>query len=196
MRSPEFCEVLRPMVLAQRVSWVAFTLSLGVYMLVAYLVVHGETTDSASVEPIFDKFLYVLSIGSAAGSYLFRRQALAPERLRRLLVEDVSPHTLAIGPQWGMDDAERLRRLKALPPDEQRLVRLVQHLQTVMIISLVLHEVIGIFGLVLAFLRNEVTLALLFMLVAAGLNCLVFPQPKKIVSQVQTGKYWQTRGHS
>lgn len=174
MTSPGFDSLIAPAARVQQLLWAVLTFSLVLYGVVALVVARPEEGRelSSTLTVVF------AGVACAIAVVAFRVPAimLSDERLRALLAPEPSPDELARHPQTGRIDPERRRRIAELPPHEQRLLRLPVAAQTPLILRLVLHEAIGILGLVLSFLSLRFAPAVPFLLAAIVLNVLARPQ--------------------
>ncbi len=185
MLSGELRDLLRPVALVQRVIWWALTLPIGLYVVVAFVVAdemtRGTGLDAGPLAPV----LCALSAAMAVLSMVLRRRALSKDRLRKLAAEDADPGEIALDARTKQLDPDRLRRLGALSPEDRKLMRLAASLIAPTLVSLALHEAIGIFGLVLALVGGDPPAIIPFAVAAVILNLFVYPRPERIVREAQ-----------
>ncbi len=178
MVSNELDDLLRPLALAQKVIWIAITMSILIYTVVLYMI-HASGSQSADGGQVHVVF-YAIAALLAIAALIYRQRAFSDDRLRGITEKPVATRSLAINPQTRRVDAERLRRIESLPPKEQGVLNLAQSLTIPTIVVLALNESIAIVGFVAAFLTHNPTAILPFAILAIALNLFVFPRPESL----------------
>jgi membrane protein implicated in regulation of membrane protease activity len=185
MLSSELCDLLRPIALVQRLLWWALTLPIGLYVVIAFVMGGGTVRQTPPFGAQLGAVFYALSAALAVASMVFRRRVLSEDRLRKLAAEEVDARALAVNAQTKQVDPERLQRLEALSPEERKLVRLAVSLLGPTLVSLMLHEAIGIFGLILVLVGGDPPVIFPFVTAAVALNLFVYPRPESVVRRAQ-----------
>jgi F0F1-type ATP synthase membrane subunit c/vacuolar-type H+-ATPase subunit K len=182
MRSNELSDLLRPTTLVLRVIWVAITMSIAIYVLVLYLIPFGEVSavDGSGVTTV----LYAAAAALAVVALFYRQRAFSAERLQRIAEQPVDARSLAVDPQSRDVDPERLQRIEALAPEEQRALAVAHALRTRTIVVLALNEGVAVIGFVAALLAQSPPVILPFAVTAVALNLFVFPRPQAVAEQV------------
>ena len=183
MQSLELREILQPQFLTERVIWWAFNGSLVCYGAVLYIMAQKPGSDLMADPALLEQIFSVIALGVAIGSYMYRRQVFSPERLQKFLFGELSPQEFTPNPK--VVDSELQAKLEALSQSEQRLVHIAKYLLSRNILGLALHESIGILGLVLGLLSQNVLSFVPFAVVALGLNMLAFPRTEQMIQQLQ-----------
>jgi hypothetical protein len=182
MTSNELRDLLRPTTLVLRVIWAAITMSIAVYVLVLYLIPFGE--EIAVAGGGLTTALYVAAAVLAVVALFYRQRALSAEQLQRIAERPVDARSLAVDPGSREVDPERLRRIEALAPVEQRALAVAGALRTRTIVVLALNEGIAVIGFMAAFLAQSPPVILPFAVTAVVLNLFVFPRPEAVAEQV------------
>jgi hypothetical protein len=185
MLSSELHDLLRPLALVQRALWWAFTLSVGPYLAIVFMLGGGVARENLPDSDLLAPILYGLSAAMAVASVAFRRWTLSKDRLQKLVAAEADPRELALDARTKQVDTDRLRRLEALSPEDRKLVRLAGSLFVSTLVSLALHEAIVIFGLVLALVGGDASAIVPFAFATVILNLFVYPRPGRIVEQAQ-----------
>jgi len=169
-------ELLRPLERSLRILWVAVTLSIGVYVGLAYVVAE-PAPDPTQAPMALRRALAATAVVVAVASFALSRVLLSDARLRDRLRSDPAPADLVGRLRAGTPAADAaLRAARALAPHERRLAALAVPVWQVTLVRLVLHEGIAVLGLVLAVLGQTFSLVLPYALAAFALNLLVPPR--------------------
>lgn len=186
MVSPVLHDLLRPQLLVLRLLWTALTVSIAIYVAVAWLVV-AEGPLAGEAPPAVALVLGAVALTTVVLSFLVPRLLLSDERLRAL-VADASPDVerLAVDPRTQQVDPERQRRLAQLSPGERRLLPVAAAAQAPLVVRLALNEAVAIFGFVLALLTGDVAALLPFAAVALVLNVLAWPRLDPLLERART----------
>lgn len=172
---------MRPFVFVQQVLWGTLTLSLVVYGGVAYAL--AEPGAARELPQGLTLALAIVACGTAAFGFVVPRIFLSDDKLRAAFAAEASPETLLRALQPGSVDPERLREIEQLSPHERRLLRLPALAFMPLVLRLVLHESIGIYGLVLSFLSRRFEPVLPFLIAAIALNLLARPPLRKLAER-------------
>jgi hypothetical protein len=177
MQSPMFNELVQPMETVRRIIWLAFTGAIAVYIFITYV---SFGWPASSLDPLLSNPLTipltVVSFVTAIASRWIPGLLLSDRQVRELLSRQPDPDALAAYPQIGRIDADRLAKIKGLPPGEQRLLSLVGPSFVPFLVRLAANESIALYGLVLGFLSQSLLPVLPFAIVAIGFQLTVPPK--------------------
>jgi uncharacterized membrane protein len=161
MQSENFRALVKPIATVHRVIWLAFIGVIPAYVVAAY--VQPRRIEHSVTHPVPTSFtisLVILSLLAAVLAPYMPRLLLPDSRLRQII--DQPLETSARDPRTGIVDEDRLTRIRALSPDEQRLLAVVLALFVGFVVRLAFNESIALFGLVLAFLSRSFVAVLPF----------------------------------
>lgn len=120
------------------------------------------------------------------GSIFYYRYALSEDHLKKFINKDVDVELLAKNPKTKEVDTKKLAQLKSLSSPELKIYSLMFELQKITIITLILNELLVIFGSALSFLNDDVSKVVPFGIVSLVLSCWMFPKPQSLIKRVQT----------
>ncbi len=171
-------EVLKPKISMARMIWFFLTLSIGSYLLVAYLVIHFAQLPPPRVAwaGVLKIALLALSVGQGFLSLILFRRLPGRRRIEGALAKPIDLEALLGTPHGGEADAELLRKGEQLSEVERKIVALYPLFLSSWIVSWALNEAIAIYGLVAATLLRSFPLILPFAALAILLNLLMRPR--------------------
>jgi hypothetical protein len=171
MQSDTFRSLIAPMERIRWAIWLAVVAPLPIFVAVAY-VQFGRSEPAAPLPSIsLTMPLVILSVVLALLAPYMPRILLPDSRLRKLIEQ--SPEEMARDPRTRSVDADRLARIKALPPDEKRLLVIVSNLFAGFTARVAFNETIGVIGLVLAFNSRSFAVLLPFVVASLALNLML-----------------------
>ena len=125
----------------------------------------------------------VMVLVFAAIPLLLRNLFLTDTRIRSRLEREVSLDRLARNPQTGELDSDRLERIEALEPFEQRLLSLSGFYLLYYIFSLISNEMVAAVGLTWTVVGHTTTPVLILGIVGVGLNLSLFSGLDAIINR-------------
>jgi hypothetical protein len=176
MPSEAFTNLRRSLETQRTVVWLALLAAIPLYVFVTYVQFGPMTWKSGVFSHPFAIPLAVLAVIAAVAARVLPPMLLPKDRVLELLTRDPHPPDVARDPRTGAVDSDRLSRIRALPPEEQRLLAVAQASFGPFIVRLALHESIALYGLVLAFLSKESLPIVPFAAAALLLNLTVSPR--------------------
>jgi hypothetical protein len=185
--------VLRPRILVMNILWFALTLTILLYVGLAYFL-NPEGQSAQPVENSLRLALYLIAGSTAVLSLLLRSRSLSEGRIYDKLKEEVDPQALATNSETGEIDQERLKIIKSLTPLEMKAAGLSGMYFTTMLISLAMNEAVALFGMLLAVLERRPEPVIPFAVAGLALNLLIFPRftqfiDKTMAKYPQAGRY-------
>ena len=184
MTSRELRELLRPVTLTQVAIWYAFTAANVMYVAIAYLLSLSHLSEEqATAGEGLSLLFYALAVVMAAAGYLYRRNALTDESLKKRLARQDPRAALLSGHAASRLGAERSRQLSQLLEPDQLLFCLAQSLMTMQIITLALFEAVALLGLMLVILQQRPEVILPFAVFAMLLNLTAYPRPLAVIER-------------
>lgn len=157
-----------------RVLWVAYTLSIPLFVAVLFLMMGlGADTDWSSVSTLIG-----LGAGGAVAvaALLYRRRRFSEASLRELLAPEPDIDEMSKDSEYGVVDEERKAEFAQLSPDELRVVAAFHGLQVPFLVSLGINEVVFLVGFVVAYLIRDFMLVVPFAAAALLLNGIAAPR--------------------
>ena len=130
--------------------------------------------ESELLSPILQTVNLVGALVFALIPFLVRSLILSDARIKARLERDVYLEVLAINPQTRELDPERLERIKALEPFEQRLLSLPTFHWFIYAISLASNLMVAGMGFTLTVLGGTTTPVLILGILSIGLNLPLF----------------------
>lgn len=182
--STTFNELLRARVFTLRLLWAAMTLTVLFFVVLAYFLSTQNQISAPSLnDELIRLILYAISAGAAVISFLLRRLLLSNRRIHSAASKDIDLRSLTTDAETGQTDEVRLAKLKSLNPGEMNAFRLTGNYFTSMLLSLALHEVIAVCGLLLSLGEGKFETIIPFAIAAIALNLLVFPRLDKFLER-------------
>jgi len=185
MISEQLKELIRPAVLVQKIIWFVIVGSIIFYIGFVYIFIGGNKALTTSIGSNVDLLIYVLAGAAFIGSILYYRYSLSDSRLKQFMSKDVDLELLAKDPRTKKIDAGKLSRLNSLSVLETKIYSLMFELQKITILSLILNELIVIFGSALAFISEDVSKIVPFGIVSLVLSFWMFPRAQSLIKRVQ-----------
>ena len=185
MISEQLKELIRPAVLVQKIIWFVIVGSIIFYIGFVYIFIGGNKALTTSIGSNVDLLIYVLAGAAFIGSILYYRYSLSDSRLKQFMSKDVDLELLAKDPRTKKIDAGKLSRLNSLSVLETKIYSLMFELQKITILSLILNELIVIFGSALAFISEDVSRIVPFGIVSLVLSFWMFPRAQSLIKRVQ-----------
>jgi hypothetical protein len=185
MQSEAFTSLVRPMQIARTVVWIALNGAILLYVVIACLRFGAPSTTAGAFSHPMALPLVAVAVAAVIAGRVLPTVIFPPQRRRDLLARDPDVRSLARNPRTGALDEERLARLEALPPHEQRLIAAAGASFTPFIIQLALQESVALCGLVLALLSESAAPIIPFAAVALVLNFMVSPKLDSVLAMPQ-----------
>lgn len=168
-----------------KLFWGVFLWTVLIFIFVLYMLLGSEAFYSKIELSPNAIVLCIAALCFAIASLYVRRFMFSEERLRVLCSRQFNPEQIAINPRTGKIDPEELSKLKSLTPREQKIMLLISSLLLPTLIPLVLGEVVGLLGVVLALLEHQGALALTLIIIALIIQAAQFPQLEKILAEAE-----------
>ncbi len=183
MISDELKELNRPTILVQKVLWFIIVGSIIFYIGFVYIFIGGNKALASSVGSNIELLIYVLAVAAALGSILYYQYAYSNKNLKRFMSKDVDIELLAKNPRKKEVDAGKLGQLNSLSPVELKIYSLMFELQKITIITLILNELIVIFGSAISFINEDSSKIVPFGIVSLVLSFWMFPKPQSLIKR-------------
>ena len=174
MISQELNELLKPQRLPYRIMWATLTGAAACFIVVGFMVFGESGEEFEPLSTLLQAVNLVLALSFAFMPFLLRGLFLTDARIRSRLEREVSLDTLARNLQTGELDSDRLERMEALEPFEQRLLSLSGFYFTFYLISLISNEMVAAVGLIWTVLGHTTTPVLILGIIGVGLNLALF----------------------
>ena len=179
MISPALRDALQPAERTCRILWLVLTLSMGLYVGVAFVV--AQAGGQGAGIPFFAPALGAVAAATACVSIFAPRFLLSDERLRAAMAGEAARPALSL--PFAPPAPERARLAEALGPEERRLLAVAELHFTPFVLQLALNEAIVIYGLVLALLERDFEAILPFAAAGVVLNVLARPRLGALVER-------------
>ena len=189
MPSETLKQVLMPRILVMNILWFALTLTILLYVALAY-VLNSKGQPAQPFENSLRTALYLIAASIGVLSLLLRSRSLSEGHVYDKLKEEVDPQALATNRETGEIDQERLKIIKSLTPLEVKVAGLSGMYFTAMLISLAMNEAVALFGLLLAILERRPEPVIPFAVAGLALNLIIFPRFSQFVDKTMA-KYPQ-----
>ena len=185
MISVELDALLKPQRFLPFLLWGVFLLSVMILTGVAFAVPNSALTPpDAEFLPL--KFLPVAALVCAGLSFAPAALMLNDVRLLRVAKADFNPETFATDPQTGKVNADRLAKVKALAPHEQKLLGVAALYLPAFLLAVACSEAVAVFGLLGAQLSGRPETILPYSAGAALLLIAHFPKLDKYVDRAES----------
>ena len=182
--SDAFSSVCKKQFLILRILWAAFTFSIVIYGVIAFVLFSGNATPGAA-DPNLQMVCTAVGVLLAIASLSLGKLLLSDEQIRSLISKTPDLEKLATNRQTQQVDNGFLEQLKQLPEREQRLLSLSPLLLTMNILRLALNELIAILGIVLAITAQNPQLFIPFAGAALLLNLVQFPREQAVFERAE-----------
>lgn len=185
MISEQLKELIRPAILVQKLIWFVIVGSIIFYIGFVYIFIGGNKSLTSSIGSNLELLIYILTGAFLLGSILYYRYSLSDSRLKQFLSRDVDLNLLAKDPRTRKIDTDELARLNSLSVAETKIYSLMFELQKITILSLILNELIVIFGSAIAFMNEDVSKIVPFGIVSLVLSFWMFPRAQSIIKRAE-----------
>ena len=155
MISEQLSELIRPVILVQRIIWFIIVFSIFSYIVLLYYLLGSILTDGESAGYGLEVIIYILSGASAAVSVYYYRHSISNTKLEKFMAQELDIEQLAKDPRTSKIDLEKLDKLKTIPNEEAKIYSLMFEFQKNITISLLLSELVVIFGSTLSFITGD-----------------------------------------
>lgn len=176
-------KVLRPRTFTLKILWSAMVMTILFFVLVSYFITSQNQTEPAPVQNELRIVFYAIALIAPVAAYFLRRRMLSSERLQPVMDMKVDLRAMATDSETGVTDEARLAELKRLNPLELKALSLSGRYFTAMLLSLALHEVVALCGMMLSMLEQSFEAILPFAAVAIVLDLMIYPRLDKFVEQ-------------
>ena len=176
-------KVLRPRTLTLRILWAAMVMTILFFVLVAYFITGQNQTEPVPVQDELRMVFYAIAVIAPIAAYFLRRRMLSSERLQPVMRLKVDLRAMATDSETGVTDEARLAEMKKLNPLELKALSLSGRYFTAMLLSLALHEVVALCGMMLSMLEQRFEAILPFAAVAIVLDLMIYPRLDKFIEQ-------------
>lgn len=184
MISERLNELIRPVILVQKIIWFIIALSLLFYISFLYISLNGVFTAGHGIGVGMELFVYVLSGASAISAFLYYRYSISDNKLKEFKSREMDVTLLARETRSNKVDEELLEKLSTLAESEITLYALMFEYQKNLTISLILCELVTIFGSTLPFMTNHFSSILPFGIISIILCVWMFPNPGSLIRRV------------
>ena len=184
MISTNLKELIRPVILVQKIIWFIIVFSILFYIVLLYFLLGGTMVNVASAGYGLEVLIYILSGASAAGSAYYYSYSISDRKLRKFVAQDLDIEQLAKDPRTSEVDDEKLDKLNSIPNVEAKIYSLMFEFQQSITISLLLSELIVIFGSTLSFLTGDFSRIVPFAIVSVILCIWMFPKPQSLIKRI------------
>ena len=174
MISQELNELLKPLRLKYRIMWAGMTGAAASFIVIGFTVFGKNGDDSEPLSTMLQAVNLVMALAFAVIPFLLRSLFLTDAWIRSRLEREVSLDMLARNPQTGKVDSDRLERIEALEPFEQRLLSLSGFYLPFYMLSVISYEMVAAVGLIWTVLGQTTTPVLILGIVGVGLNLPLF----------------------
>jgi hypothetical protein len=181
--SEELKELIRPAVLVQKILWFVIVGSIIFYIGFVYIFIGGNKALTSSIGSNVELLIYILAGAITLGSIVYYRYSLSDNQLKKFMSKDVDLDLLAKDPRTKKIDAGKLARLNSLSVLETKIYSLMFELQKITILTLILNELIVIFGSALAFISEDVSKIVPFGIVSLVLSFWMFPRAQAMIKR-------------
>ena len=185
MISDELKELIRPVVLVQKIIWFVIVGSIIFYISFIYKFVGENKALATPVGDYIEPLIYLLACSCVLGSIFYYRYALSDNRLSQFMNKDLDLEALVTNPIKKEVDTARLDELRSLSDKEAKIYSLMFELQKITIITLILNELTAIFGSVLAFVNDDASKIIPFAIGSLVLSFWMFPRYRALIKRVQ-----------
>jgi len=185
MISEQLKELIRPVALVQKIIWFVIVGSIIFYIGFVYIFIGGNKALTSSIGSNIELLIYILAGAAFVGSILYHRYSLSDSRLKQFMSKDVDLDLLAKDPRTKIIEVAKLTKLNSLSVLETKIYSFMFELQKITLLSLILTELIVIFGSALAFISEDVSKIVPFGIVSLVLSFWMFPRPESLINRVQ-----------
>lgn len=183
MISKNLKELIRPVILVQKFIWFIIVFSILFYIVLLYYLLGGTMITGTSTGYGLEVLIYILSSSSAAGSVYYYRYSISDGKLRKFMEQDLNIGQLAKYQRTSEVDDEKLDKLNSIPNVEAKIYSLMFEFQKSITISLLLSELIVIFGSTVSLLNGDFSRIVPFAIVSVILCIWMFPNPQSLIKR-------------
>jgi F0F1-type ATP synthase membrane subunit c/vacuolar-type H+-ATPase subunit K len=176
-------KILRPRTLTMRILWSAMVMTILFFVLVSYFITSQHQSEPVPIQNELRMVFYAIAVIAPIAAYFLRRRMLSSERLQPAMRLNVDLRAMATDSETGVTDEARLADLNKLNPLELKAITLSGRYFTAMLLSLALHEVVALCGMMLSMLEQRFEAILPFAAVAIVLDLLIYPRLDKFIEQ-------------
>jgi hypothetical protein len=155
------------------------------YIVLLYFLLGGTIADGASAAYGLQVLIYILSGTSAAVSVYYYRYSISNTKLEKFMAQVLDIEQLTKDPRTSKIDDEKLNKLKSISDTEAKIYSLMFEFQKNITISLLLSELVVIFGSTLSFLTGDFSRIVPFTIVSVILCIWMFPKPQSLIKRAQ-----------
>jgi len=184
MISKRLNELIRPLILVQRIIWFIITLSIVFFISFIYFTVGGTITAGSGIGIRMEIFVYLLSGACAAGSIFYYRYSISDNKLKQFISRDLDVVYLAKDTRTKKVDEDILEKLNSLPEIDAKIYSLMFEYQKNITVSLISCELVIIFGSALSFTSENFFRIVPFAIVSIILCVWMFPRPQSLIRRV------------
>ena len=186
MISDELKELIRPVVLVQKIIWFIIVGSIIFYISFIYKFVGENKVLATSVSGYIEPLIYVLASACVLGSIFYYRYSLSENKLRQFMSKDLDLEALVTNPIKKEIDQVRLEQLRSFSDHQAKIYSLMFELQKITIITLILNELTAIFGSVLSFVYDDASKIIPFAIASLVLSFWMFPRHMSLIKKVNS----------
>ena len=176
-------KVLRPRTFTLRILWSAMVMTILFFVLVSYFITSQNQTEPVPIQNELRMVFYAIAVLAPIAAYFLRRRMLSSERLQPVMRMKVDMRAMATDSETGVTDEARLAELKRLNPLELKALSLSGRYFTAILLSLALHEVVALCGMMLSMLEQSFEAILPFAAVTIVLDLMIYPRLDKFIEQ-------------
>jgi len=184
MISERLDELIRPLILVQKIIWLIVTLSIVFYISFLYFALGGNIKTGSDIGFGMKIFVYLLSGACAAASVVYYLYSISDNKLKQFMSRDLDVVLLARDTRTKKVDEDILVKLNSLPEIDAKIYSLMSEYQKNITISLMLCELVIIFGSSLSFISNDFSKILPFGIVSIILCVWMFPRSQSLIRRV------------
>ena len=185
MISDELKELIRPVVLVQRIIWLVIVGSILFYIAFVYMITGQNKALTSTVGGYIEPLIYILAGVCVLGSIFYYRYALSEGRLSEFMSGELDIESLVANPMTKKMDESEMDKLNSLTKNEAAIYCLMYELQKVTIVVLILNELTAILGSVLAFVNDDFSKIIPFAIASLVLSFWMFPRHMSLIKRVQ-----------
>lgn len=174
-------KILRPRILTLRILWAAMTTTVLLFIVIDYVITSQNQKEAALVQNELRMVFYAVAVLAPVAAYFLRRAMLSSERLQFVAGREVDLRAMATDSETGVTDEAKLSDLKKLNPFELKAIKLSERYFTAILLSLALHEVVALCGMMLSMLEQKFEAILPFAAVAVMLDLIIYPRLDKFL---------------
>ena len=176
-------KILRPRTLTMRILWTAMVLTVLLFVFLTYILTGQNRLEPVPVQNELRMVFYAIAVIAPVAAYFLRRRILSSERLQSASNTEDGLQALATDFRTEVTDEAKLAEIKKLSPLELKAIAISVPYFTALLLSLALHEVVAICGMMLSMLELRFEAILPFAAVAIVLDLMIYPRLDKFIEQ-------------